>query len=356
MTPKSPALWTLTNVPLITPGAETRFPRLVTPVEDDDLATYLSQNLSAIEAAVDEHGAVLFRGFAVETERDFEEVAALLCPRLESNYGDLVKRASSDLVYDATWYPNDLPILFHNEGSHTSRIPRRQSFFCQLASARGGETPIVDSRLVYDRMRPLLRQEFEDKGLVYYRNFIPGLDISWQKFFRTEVKAQVESTCRGQGIEVLWKPNGALRISTRAPAVIRHPSGRPSFCNQILLHHIAALDQKTSAALQALLPPEDLPRNVCFGDGSPIPSASVEEVMELTTATAVRFEWHTGDVIFHDNLAVAHARCPFEGKREIRVALGDVVDMPGLAWKAPASRERVAGGMHRSQGAAPCPD
>lgn len=322
--------WSLANIRRIEPD-EASFPRLVTASRERNLAGFLRAESAAIEPLLAAHGALLFRGFDVANEQDFEAVARAACGGLEANYGDLVKRESSEHVYDATWYPSAMAILFHNEGSHTHRMPRRQLFFCQQPSQTGGETPIVNCTQVHERLRPGLAREFETRRLLYLRNFIPGIDVSWQKFFRTEQREDVEATCRRQGIDVEWKGDGGLRIATRVPAVIRHPSGARSFCNQIFLHHVEALDGKTSKALQSLFGPRELPRNVCFGDGEPIARETLQEIFDVLTSTATRFLWRSGDVLMLDNLAVAHARCPFEGQRKILVALGDMVEPGTLA-------------------------
>jgi alpha-ketoglutarate-dependent taurine dioxygenase len=285
-----------------------------------------------IEAEFVRSGAVLLRGFGIAGEAQFQLAAQALTGGLEASYGDLVKRASSQFVYDATVYPRERAILFHNEGSHTPEVPRRQFFFCARNDARGGETPIVDCRQVYRALGSELAERFARQGLCYVRNFIRGVDVRWQDFFRSDDRASVEQRCREHGVAWTWKRNGDLRLVTRAPAVIRHPgSNQPSFFNQLLLHHVACLDARTAAALTALLGPNDLPRSVAFGDGSELPGELVAQVLKVMVEQAVRFAWRPGDVLMLDNLAVAHARSPFEGERQILVAVGDVVRVKDLS-------------------------
>ncbi|WP_438036033.1 TauD/TfdA family dioxygenase [Sorangium sp. So ce204] len=316
----------------VAPGPGVSLPYLVQPERDGgDLVDWLALHRASVDSALVEHGAVLLRGFRVPDEAAFQRAAGALCGALEPRYGDLVKRRSAEFVYDATVYPKDRAILFHHEGAHTPRLPSRQLFFCGRADFTGGETPIVDSRKVYRALDPDLVRLFERKGLLYVRNFIRGVDVRWQDFFRTEDRAAVEQQCREQGVEWKWKKDGTLGIATRAPAAIRHPStGERSFCNQVLLHHVSCLDARTASALRAVLAPGDLPRNVCFGDGSPIPDEMIAEVLKVTVKTAVRFTWRLGDIALLDNLAVAHARSPFEGDRQILVAVGDVVSQASL--------------------------
>jgi alpha-ketoglutarate-dependent taurine dioxygenase len=324
--------WKLEPVRRVQPGPAVSFPALLSPdAEPCSIPAWLEAHRERVERELERHGALLLRGFDVAAEGAFQSAAAALSGRLAGNYGDLVKRASAEFIYDATWYPKDRAILFHNEGSHTPELPTRQFFYCGRDAFSGGETPIVDCRALYRALPAELLRAFESKGLVYVRNFIPGVDVRWQDFFRTEDRAEVERRCREQRVEWTWKSDGSLRILTRAPAVIRHPVTRESsFCNQVLLHHVSCLDAKTAAAMRAVLEPEDLPRNVLFGDGTPISDEQMAEVLRITVQTAVRFTWQRGDILMLDNLITAHARSPFDGDRQILVAVGDVITRQAL--------------------------
>jgi alpha-ketoglutarate-dependent taurine dioxygenase len=324
--------WTLSPVRYVDTGPSCCFPYRFSPSDPEQAGVLsLEQKREQIDSALLRHGAVLLRGFEIADERGFEQTARVLTGELEGRYGDLVKRATAEFIYDATWYPKDRAILFHNEGSHTPELPTRQFFYCSRANFQGGETPIVDSRAMCRALPPDILRPLMQHGLLYVRNFIRGVDVSWQDFFRTQDRAELERRCKAQQVEWSWKADGSLRLLTRAPAVIRHPdSNEQSFCNQILLHHVSCLDEKTGAALRAVLEPNDFPRNVHFGDGTPIPDAMVAEILRITVQTAVRFTWQRGDVLMLDNLAAAHARAPFDGDRQILVAVGDVISRRAL--------------------------
>jgi hypothetical protein len=77
--------------------------------------------------------------------------------------------------------------------------------------------------------------------------------------------------------------------------------------------------------------PDQLPRNVCYGDGTPIDEADLATIGEAYEACAVRFEWRAGDVVMLDNMLVAHARDPYEEPRKIVVAMGAMVERDALA-------------------------
>lgn len=323
--------WKLEPVPRIEPGSAA-FPYLLGPESPDQtVADWLPRHRGDAFALLMRHGALLLRGFPIAGEPDFEQAAQALSDGLESGYGDLVKRASARFVYDATVYPRTRAILFHNEGSHTPKLPTRQFFFCGRDQFTGGETPIVDCRALFKALPAQMAQDFARRGLVYIRNFIPGVDVRWQDFFRTEARADVEARCRAERVTWEWRDDGGLRTRTRALAVIQHPiTGEASFCNQVMLHHPACLDARTRNALLAVLAPGDLPRNVTFGDGGAIGDDTIAELLRITVRTAARFTWRRGDVLMLDNLATAHARSPFDGDRQILVAVGDVVEASTL--------------------------
>jgi alpha-ketoglutarate-dependent taurine dioxygenase len=296
-------------------------------VEDVDLAAWGENNRVKVEQELLTHGAILFRGFPLKAAEDFEQVAQALCPSLFGDYGDLPREKAGRHLYGSTPYPADRAILFHNESSHLQRWPLKQSFFCVQAAQEGGETPIVDCRTMCERLHPELRAKFQERALMYVRNFTPGFDVSWQEFFHTEDRPVVEQTCRQHGVEWDWTSDGGLRTRQICPALVKHPkTGDWVFFNQIQLHHISYLEPSVRNSLVDVLGIERVPRNVYFGDGSPIDDDTATEIGALYEEMSVRFPWQNGDLLMLDNMLVAHARLPFVGPRKIVVAMGEMID------------------------------
>jgi len=126
-----------------------------------------------------------------------------------------------------------------------------------------------------------------------------------------------------------WVAPDRLRVFQKALAILDHPvSGEPCFFNQVQLHHISCLDHEVRRSMQEVWSEDAFPRNVYFGDGTPIPEQVMETIDALYWKHAVALPWQTGDIIMLDNMLVAHARNPFEGERKIVVAMGDMVDSP----------------------------
>lgn len=303
-------------------------PLLIRPENPDvDLEDWARNNGEFIEAQLSKYGGLLFRGFGLESARDFERSAAALSPNLFGDYGDLPKEKSGEAIYQSTPYPPEQTILFHNEAAHTHRWPMKQFFFCVKAAREGGETPVADCREVYRLLDPKLTERLGTKQVMYVRNFNAGLDVSWQDFFKSTDRSAVEARCRQSSIDFEWKPNDGLRIRQLCPAVLQHPKTRETvFFNQVQLHHLSSLAPSVRESLLSVFSEEDLPRNVYYGDGSPIEDSVMEEIGDAYWKAAASFAWQRGDLLMLDNMLVAHARKPYVGERKIVVAMAEMFD------------------------------
>jgi alpha-ketoglutarate-dependent taurine dioxygenase len=311
-------------------GRDERLPIIVTPALGGvDLAGWCTSNRAELDSFLDRFGGVLFRGFGLSNADDFERIAGSVSPDLYADYGDLPSESESHRIYSSTPYPADKMILFHNESSHLATWPLRQFFFCVVPSSEGGNTPLIDCRELCDALDPDIVAAFERKGLVYVRNFSEGIDVPWQEFFHTSDKAAVEESCAREGMACEWTADGGLRIRNYSPGVTTHPrTGERVFFNQVQLHHVACLDAETRTAMEQLFSGEDLPRNVLFGDGSPIPDEMIERIGRTFEDVCVEFPWQTGDLIVLDNMLVSHARRPFSGERKLLVAMAEMTGAP----------------------------
>lgn len=311
--------------------AET-LPLVIQPnVEDIDLVDWAKNNWEFIDTQLLKHGRILFRGFNTKSVSDFENFAQIICSELFGEYGDLPREGVGGKVYGSTPYPADKAILFHSESSHMHRWPMKIWFFCVQPAKEGGETPIVDCRKIYQLLDPKIKERFAKKQLMYVRNYTEGLDVNWQDFFRTTDKAAVETYCRQNGIEFEWKPNNGLKTKEIRQAVAQHTkTGEWVFFNQIQLHHIAYLEQSVRESLFSLFGEDNLPRNVYYGDGSPIEQSVIDEINAVYEQAKIEFPWQQGDIIMLDNMLTAHGRNPYVWSRKIVVAMEEIVVFIGL--------------------------
>lgn len=304
--------------------AGSELPVLMVPAKaGESLADAHGRLGKEIEAHLPIVGGVLLRGFSVPSVEDFQRFAAAFGhPLLRYEFASTPRSAVSAGVYTSTEYPAHQHIPLHNEQAYTREWPMKIWFHCVTAAARGGETPIADSRAIYRGIPARIRERFEP-GIRYVRNY-GDFDVPWQKVFNTESRAEVEAFCRRARIEFEWKDDGELRTTQLCQSVETHPvTGEKVWFNQGHLFHVSNLQAEVRESLEELLGLEHLPRNVYFADGSPIPDAIFEEVRGVLADHTVTFAWQAGDVMMLDNMLVAHARTPFEGARKVVVAMAE---------------------------------
>jgi alpha-ketoglutarate-dependent taurine dioxygenase len=324
--PKSVSLSTLELVKTSYLSADHKLPLVISPaIVDADLTAWARLNRQFIDEQLVRHGAILFRGFGINSTIAFQHFAEAVCDSLYDKYGDLPRESQGGKVYGSTPYPAAETILFHNESSHLHCWPMKILFHCVTAARRGGETPIVDCRRMFSRLSAVCREQFTQNKLLYVRNFAEGLDVNWEDFYRTRQRDEVERQCRESDTQWEWKRAGGLRTRQIREAVRRHPAtGEHVFFNQVQLHHVTCLQQEVRRSLQSMYSEEDLPRNVYWGDGTAISEEVIDEVGRLYQEEAVSFEWEQGDVLLLDNMLVAHGRKPYEGERKIVVTMGEM--------------------------------
>jgi len=310
-----------------TSGFGTALPLVVTPEwEQADLASWIKANAEWVDATLLRHGAMLFRGFDVDGAQRFREVACAISPDLlEYHEASSPRTSLGGGLYTSTDYPADQWIHMHNELSYSHAWPWRVLFFCSQPAANGGETPLADSREVYRRIPPAIRDRFNSLGVMYVRNYGPTLGLRWQQVFGTTDPGEVEGICRSSGIETEWLEGGRLRTKRVRPAATVHPrTSEMVWFNQANAFHVSVLGPGVTASLLAEMAHRELPRNVYYGDGTPIEAACIEEIQAAYRELSVSFPWQCGDVLLLDNLLVAHGRAPYSGERKILVALLDL--------------------------------
>ncbi|KST65996.1 non-ribosomal peptide synthetase [Mastigocoleus testarum] len=307
---------------------EQKFPLVIQPNSSEiDFISWTENNQEYLEKELLKHGAILFRGFNIQSALEFENFAQTVCPNLFADYGDLPRTDEGGKIYGSTPYPADKTILFHNESSHLHCFPLKIWFYCVQPAVSGGETPIVDCRKAYRLLNPQLREKLASKQLMYVRNFADGLDVSWQNFFQTTDKNKVENYCRQVGIDFEWYDNNGLITRQIRPALAVHPKTKePVFFNQIQLHHISYLDTDVRDSLLSIFGESKLPRNVYFGDSKPITATEIAEINIVYQQSQASFPWQKGDIIMLDNMLAAHGRNPYIGQRKIVVAMGEMIN------------------------------
>jgi len=296
-----------------------------------DLSELLAAQQKDIDGILLEHGAILFKGFAIDTLEKFQHCSNRL-PKGNASYidGNSPRTKLSSSVYTSTEYPAELEISLHNELSYSHAWPARLYFCCIVPAQSGGSTTIADSRALLNAISPTTRRLFETRGVKYVRN-LPGnagesFGKTWQDTFETGDRSVVEDYCRAGAIEHEWKSDGSLRLLQTRPAIAEHPqTGAKVWFNQVDQFHPSTNPPDVYEAILEIYgdAPFDMPQYGCFGDDSPIPDDILAEVRAAAKQLTVAFTWERGDLMVIDNMLTAHGRSPFTGPRKILVTMSN---------------------------------
>lgn len=334
-----------------------KLPLVIEPEGDKSaggLKKYIHENMDELQKKMLQSGAILFRGFDIDTPKLFEDIAKLVDPNLKNDYLGTSPRdkvPGTEYVFSASELPGFYPIMQHCEMSYLENKPIKLFFYCNIEPEYGGETPVCNFRKVYNELDRKVKADFEEKGVKLVRNYsAPGkkskLNLwelkSWEQMFLTTDKKTVEKKCEEYKLEYNWKNDGDLQLINRNKAVAEHPvTKEKTWFNHTQIFHLDAAPieyefiHQRQRRLKTFLfksfisfmvgikkmagKAEEHSMHMLFGDGSEIPKSYIRNIEETIWNNIVIYPWKKNDVLAIDNLSTAHGRMPFEGKRQILV-------------------------------------
>ena len=290
--------------------------------ETGSLKAFISLHRFSLRDLLLDAGAILFRGFEIQNASDFEAFVKHFSGKELFNYaGGTSPRTARDIagIYTSTEYPPEIKIPLHNELSYSSIYPVHVYFCCLRPADYGGETTLGDSRAILRNLDQNTVEMFKSRKVRYVRNLgsDKGSGYSWQDAFEADDAPTVEKICDARGAEYEWTADG-LRISEVRPATAVHPvTGEEVWFNQAEGFH------ESNVFVDGDRPfGNHLPRlHSTFGDGSPICRLTLEHVRTVIENETIKHCWKQGDVLVLDNRLAAHGRMPFQGQREVLVAM-----------------------------------
>ena len=299
----------------------TDFPVLI--AGGGDLAAFLKANKAAVDAALDDAGALLFRGFDVPDPQAFDAaIEAYGEPGFtyEDSLSNAVRTHVTPRVFTANEAPPSPEIFLHHEMAQTPIYPSKLFFYCEIAEMTGGATPLCRSDWVMERLAeeaPDFVARLEAEG-VRYTNVMPGADDagsgqgrSWRSTLSVDTREEAEKRLRNLGYTWEWREDGSLRVTTAAlPAVRDVGAGRKAFFNQLIAAFRGWSDSRNSAD-----------KSITFGGGKAIMAEHMAPAIAAAEEFTALCAWQAGDVALVDNFTVMHGRKPYEGKRRVLASL-----------------------------------
>ncbi|MEU9054362.1 TauD/TfdA family dioxygenase [Streptomyces sp. NPDC048384] len=314
-------------VPMLDVDLQPGKPPILRADSTGDAASWAAEHRDAVRAVVAEHGSVLVRGLRpadqAGTAAVFRRLAAGLMTEKEAFAS---RRTYADGVYSSSKWPPHQPMCMHHELSYTLEFPGLMLFACLSAPDAGGATALADAPTVLGALPTDLVERFLREGWLLTRNYNEEIGASLTDAFGSEERGAVESYCRAAAIEFEWQPDGGLRTWQRRSAVVRHPvTGRRCWFNQIAFLNEWTLAPEIREYLVDIYGADGLPFNTRYGNGAPIGEDTVQLLNDVYQSHTVREPWQAGDLMLVDNVRTAHSREPYEGPREVLVAMADAV-------------------------------
>ncbi|PRQ51098.1 putative TauD/TfdA-like domain-containing protein [Rosa chinensis] len=303
-----------------------QFPAVVSPSPAVPFTlSALTQTIGAqrpyLEAQLRQAGAVLLRDFPFNSASDFNDVVEAFGFEELPYVGGAAPRTNVvGRVFTANESPPDQKIPFHHEMAQVPEFPSKLFFFCEVEPGSGGETPIVLSHIVYERMKekyPEFVEKLEEHGLLYTRVLGEGDDPSspigrgWKSTFLTKDKNIAEQRAAKLGMKLEWLEDGVKSIMGPIPAV-KYDSTRQRkiWFNSMVAAYTGWEDARN-----------DPVKAVTFGNGNPLPADVIYDCLKILEEESVAIPWQKGDVLLLDNLAVLHSRKSFTPPRRVLASL-----------------------------------
>ena len=279
---------------------------------------------------LDREKAILFQGVENPlTTEDFGRFVADLKLQHYPYIGGAAPRtiipvsAGKDIVFTANESPPDQPIPFHHELAQTPKPPEYVFFYCDTPSESGGETPLIDSTLVY-RFVKENHPEFLHTLVLHGARYIRTLPVeddpsspigrsyksTWNVGSKEELDTRLSTV---QGCSWEWQPDGSVRVTTEAVPAIRlvgdHAQNlvfQHTFANSIVAAFLGWQDSRN-----------DRHEALRFGDMSRMPEDVLQSIADFMHTHRVLYQWKHGDIIALNNQLVMHSRNPFTGRRRV---------------------------------------
>lgn len=344
------------------------------------LIQWLSTHEQDLQHYLAHYGAVLFRGFAINSDQDFEHTM-LKIPFFKP-IADAFMAENGRITVDGLRYVLHTNAVyktggtlylggFHTENYYSPDVPSYITFYCKKPAHLGGETGLINTTQLFQKLSPALKQKLTEKAFFVAKW---SLTECMERYQLSE--EELLKLCSHYGLPVLGE--GAARfVLMYKPSVFEHPitgkkalqlnlfelptlndalrkrfvanyNGDAWFWHRIFWrmpaglfnllefsavlsiafvhspkHSLQILKNKMVSWYQARKVESIQAERV----GSIFSEDEVQELASLMQQNYSGFLWQQGDLLLVDNKQVMHAGMPGSGERCIRAMVGNTIQM-----------------------------
>ena len=292
----------------------------IKPAINANITEEVPASAEALESELGQYGHVLVR--TGETIDD-DKVLELLTGEgkaMDYHYGNVARqKIKGTPTLQVTPWAKELCILPHSELTYHTEFPKNISFICKTPAEHGGETAIYDCAKAFDALSADFQEKAQQHNVIFRKRYVQSPDHdrypSWQQLigegstsddFIAHFNAlgyncvQLQEEDKGSTIDL-------IETQLTRPLVYQH-QGR-----QCLHSSIVGISPYW---YQQVWPGKTPPLTATWDNNEPFSITELRHMEEALLSARISYNnWQKHDVLFLDNLRVAHGRLPFAGKR-----------------------------------------
>jgi len=283
------------------------------------------------------HGSVLVSGLGLRSAEELAAVRDELGLRSASLHEQFAERRQlADGVYSEPVWAADREQCLHHEQGYGIDFPGLLLITCLTKAEAGGAMLLGDTREALDHLPPELLARFRATGWLLERNFRPHFGVPWSTALGASSPDEVEKICSERLIGCTWEPDGALHLTQRRSAIVRHPvTGAECWFNDAAFFSQWSIDTEERQVLLKAFGDHGIPFNARFGDGEAISEEAWRSILDGYDAVMRRVTLQAGDLLVVDNVLCAHGREPYTGTWELAIAPTQAVSLADCSPTVP---------------------
>lgn len=310
------------------------------PETDLNLISWAKANRKIVQSELDQHGALVFRGFGLTTETFPLAFEAMTGKTHERYKGAVPRKEVAENVYESSAVAPGEKIPLHQELSYAPLDikPKYIAFYCGTPPQPGiGQTILADVRAVTEDIKasaPDIWALLNENHFTYSSRYLPNdtLRTKWIQLLnpshasvRTRFgNGDPSEICKEQGYQ--WDAERLIVFKSGIPGTIE-VNGETLFCSglhlDIMSPELCGGKFRYAMARLLLYPTKASAQfDVQCDDGTPIPADIPGRILSILKRHEIVRDWkESGELLLVDNRTIMHGKNPHKGPRQLSVVM-----------------------------------